>query len=577
MKLLSFCVLVYFTIVNAHSTIFVANYGAYPNDNLDDTNRIQLAVNAAIEAGVKTTIVFGLGIYNLSAAISINSASNLTITGQGIDQTFLIGHSPSSIFTIQSCQGLTISSLSIDFDPLPFTAGYVVGVNKTFLDLQVQSPHQTDVGRLVGAILRYDPIAMRPAFGPNTYEIYQTLSPNDTTSLVSPGVLRIPLAYATQFRVGDAIVARYTGQNHVIQGTDAQDLIVDSLNVYTSWCMSFAMARVRRLTVKNYHVLPRHGRWLSTTADCLNFLDSREYVHISDSTCSSMGDDGLNISDLYFIVKEIINSTTLLIQTFNWADTLNVGIGTTLEFSRNGQPFNAYTKGTIVSTKDYDSKSRIFTFVEPISVNVNDYVVVSNVPEVIVKNLTIENNRARGMLLQTRNIFVKQSVLNRTSGPAILLQPSLYWHEGPAAINVTLTENLFINNNEGIASEKGMIAIAPDPIQLIPVVANIEISSSTFFTGTSSQALVQIYNGNNLFFSRNYIVTNNSIPLIKICNTRNATAENNTLINTQTKIEQYYVLDQINPCSNNLSSLIDIPPSAFNSSFPPPVILPSDF
>ena len=434
-----------FSIILSHSSvIFVSNYGAYPDDKLDDTKEIQLAVNTGISLDGETTIVFGLGVYNLSASITINSAKNLTIIGQGIDQTFLIGNRPTSIFTIQSCQGLTIGFLSIDFDPLPFTAGYVIDVNKTFLDLQVQSPHQPDVDRLVGAILRYDPIEMRPAFGSNTYEIYQSPSANATTSLVSPGILRIPLVYPTQFHIGDPIVARYSGQNHVISGSDAEDLTVDSLNIYTSWCMGFAITRVRRLNIRNYHVLPRHGRWLSTTADCLNFLDSREYVHISDSTCSSMGDDGLSVHSMYFIVQQILNSTTIIIQTFNWPDTLNFGIGTTLEFSPHDQPFTPYTKGTIASTKDNDSKSRIFTFTKPLIVNVNDYVVVSDVPEVMVKNLTVENNRARGILLQSRNILIKQSTLNRTSGPAILFQPSLYWHEGPGAINVTLTENVFL-------------------------------------------------------------------------------------------------------------------------------------
>jgi hypothetical protein len=553
-------------------TFSVSNYGAYPNDNFDDTNAIQTAINEAINSGLKSTVVFGFGIYDLSSAIAIFKANSLTITGQGIDKTFLIGNSPTSIFTIQSSQDLTISSLSIDFDPLPFTAGYVIHVNDTYLDLQVIPPHRTDINQLVGAILRYDPITMRPAFGPNTYEIYQTPSPNATTSLISPGILRIPLTWPTQFRSGDPIVARYGSQNHAISGEDAQDLTIESINIYTSWCMAFALTRIRRLNVMNFHVLPRDGRWMSTTADCLNFLDSREYVNISDSKCSSMGDDGLNVSDLYFIVQQIINSTSLIIQTFNWPDTLNVGIGTELEFSTNQQPFTAYTKGIIESTADYDSKSRIFTFNNPINVNVNDYVVVSDVPQVIVKNLTIENNRARGILLQTRNIIIRQSKLNQTSGPAILFQPSLYWHEGPGAINITLTENLYINNNEGIAQQEGIITFLPDPIQLIPVITNVEISSSTFLMGIYNQAMIQSYNGDNISFYGNYIATNNSIPLINICNSRNFTANNNTLVNTQTKIEQYYIFDQIKPCSTNLSSLINIPPSAFNSSFSPPVL-----
>jgi hypothetical protein len=59
----------------------------------------------------------------------------LTITGQAIDQTFLIGNSPSSIFLVEFSQDLIITSLSIDSDPLPFTAGYIIHVNETYLDL----------------------------------------------------------------------------------------------------------------------------------------------------------------------------------------------------------------------------------------------------------------------------------------------------------------------------------------------------------------------------------------------------------------------------------------------------------
>jgi hypothetical protein len=555
-------------------TFHVSRYGAYPNDNLDDTKGIQLAINEAIRSGPSNDVVFGLGTYNLSFAISISYANNLTVTGQGIDKTFLIGNSPASIFALGFCQGLTITSLSIDFDPLPFTAGYVVSVNENYLDLQVTPPHQTNINQQIKGILRYDPVAMRPAFGPNTYEIYQKPSPNATTSLVSPGILRIPLSSPSKFVVGDPIVVRYGFQSHVIHSQDAQDLTVQSIKIYTSWCMGFAAARTRRLNINDYNVVPRDGRWMSTIVDCLHFVDSREYISISNSKCSSMGDDGLNVHAVYFIVKKIINSTALIVQTLNSPDILNVGIGTDLEFDTNEQPFTPHAKGTVTSTQVVDSVSRLFTFANLVDVNINDYVVVSDAPKLTIRNFTVENNRARGILLETRNIDIRQSLFNRTSGPAILFQPSLYWHEGPYAINVTLSENLYINNNEGIAQQEGIITMLPDPTQLVPIVTNVQITSSTFLVGNYSQGIIQSYNGNNVAFNENYIATNLSSPLIAICNTRNITANNNTVVNKLTKIDQYYVLDQNNPCLANLSSLIDLPPSAFNSSFPPPVALP---
>jgi hypothetical protein len=549
----------------------VSNYGAYPNDNLDDTNGIQLAINKAIHSGLNNNVVFGFGTYNLSSEITIFYANNLTITGQGIDKTLLIGNSPSSIFFVEFCQGLIITSLSIDYDPLPFTAGYVIHVNETYLDLEVKPPHQTNINQQVQAILRYDPISMRPAFGLNTYEIYQTPFPNATTSLISPGIVRIPLNLPSKFIVGDPIVVRYAFQNHVIVEKDSQDLTIQSINIYTSWCMGFGAGRTKRLNIIDFNVIPRNERWMSTIADCMHFMDTREYIYIENSKCSSMGDDGLNVHATYFSVKQIINSTTLIVQTLLFPTILNVGIGTDLEFGSSQQPFTPHARGTVISTKIYDSNSQIFTFNSSVNVTVNDTVVISDTPQLTIRNLTVENNRARGILLETRNVTVTQSIFNRTSGPAILFQPSLSWHEGPYAINVTLSENLYINNNEGISKNKGVISILPDPIQLIPIITNVQITSSTFLIGKYNQGVLQSYNGDNISFYGNYIATNHSLPFIAICNTRNITANNNTLINNLAKIDQYYTLDQNTRCLTNLSSLIDLPPSAFNSSFPPPV------
>ncbi len=62
----------------------VSKSGAYPNDNIDDTLAIQLAINTAIEE-LNSTIIFGHGIYNISSTITISDATNLTIQGQSID------------------------------------------------------------------------------------------------------------------------------------------------------------------------------------------------------------------------------------------------------------------------------------------------------------------------------------------------------------------------------------------------------------------------------------------------------------------------------------------------------------
>ena len=553
-------------------TFFVSNYGAHPNDNLDDTIAIQTTINEAIKDGSISDIVFGNGIYTISSTMSILNATNLTIIGQGIDRTFLIGYNQGAIFSATYCEGLKLTSFSIDYNPLPFTAGYVVNVSDKYIDVQVVSPHQTDVDRQVQAILRYDPIHMRPAFGPNTYEIYQIPSLNANTTLVSPGILRIPLASPSRFLQQDPVVVRYAFKDHAIYGQDVTDMIVQSITIYTSWFMGFVTLRAKRLNVIDYHIKPHDGRWMSSIVDCMHFLDSREYISISDSSCQGMGDDGLNVHSVLFLVTEVINSNTIIIEATNLTDPIDFGTGTDLEFSSRQQPFTVYGNGTVASIVFDSQNTRKVTFTSPVNISVGDYACVADTPRLTIRNLTVSHNRARGILLETRNIDVRQSFFNRTSGPAVLIQPSMFWHEGPEARNITLIDNIFIENNEGLTQEKGIITILPDPPQLVPIFNDIRIESSTFYFGTYSQGLLQSDNINNLFISGNYIATNSSTPLISICNSRNISAANNCVVNNQTKIDQYYTFDSTNPCSMNLSSLIDLPASAFNSSFPPPVI-----
>ncbi|CAF3647645.1 unnamed protein product [Rotaria socialis] len=558
-------------------TFLVSDYGVYPNDDLDDTIGIQLAVNAAIKHGFASDIIFEYGIYTITSTILIMNATDLTIRGQGADQTYLIGYNQVSMFFTQYCQALTLTSFSIDYNPLPFTAGYVVNVDDKYLDIKVVPPHQADINRQVQAILRYDPIEMRPAFGPNTYEIYQIPPTDAKTTVVSPGVLRLPLRLPSKFLKGDPIVARYAFGGHAIYGQDVTDMTIQSITIYTSWGMGFVTLRARRLNIMNYQVLPQNGRWMSSIVDCMHFADTREYISISDSICEAMGDDGLNVHAVFFLVTEIISSNTIIIAATNWTDPLDFGVGTTLEFSYNQQPFTIHENGTVSSLIFNSTNSRKIIFTNSVSVNVGDWVCVANTPLLTIRNFTVANNRARGVLLETRNVDIRKSLFKRTSGPAVLIQPSIYWHEGPEARNISLSENIYIDNNEGIAQEKGIITILPDPLQLVPVINDIRIESSTFYFGIYSQALLQCDNTNLLLIRGNYIATNSSTPFISICNSRNISAENNCVVNSETKIDEYYSFDPTTPCSKNLSSLIDLPPSAFNSSFPPPVVLKDFF
>ncbi len=124
------------------------------------------------------------------------------------------------------------------------------------------------------SIFRYDPIEKKPAFGSKAYQIFQTPPTNVGTSLVSPGVLRIPIRTRYQFVQGDPIVAIYFPSDHTIELKYTSDVTIQSITMYDSWMMGLLTFRVTRLNVIDYHTEPRDGHWLSTNSDCMHFIDT---------------------------------------------------------------------------------------------------------------------------------------------------------------------------------------------------------------------------------------------------------------------------------------------------------------
>jgi hypothetical protein len=93
--------------------------------------------------------------------------------------------------------------------------------------------------------------------------------------------------------------------------------------------------------------------------------------------------------------------------------------------------------------------------------------------------------------LTTRNIDIRHSLFNQTSGTAVLIQPSMYWHEGPETRNISLIAIVYIENTEGIAQEKGIITILPDPSELVAVQSDLRIKTSIFYFEIYSQEPIQ--------------------------------------------------------------------------------------
>ncbi|MBZ2196279.1 right-handed parallel beta-helix repeat-containing protein [Occultella gossypii] len=132
---------------SAHpDAIHVRDFGAVPDDGIDDTVAIRTALAAAIASGRPTTVLFDSGTYQLTpdpdggASLPITGAVGLTLVGavgaDGRPTTRLVGGlplandiAPATQFTLTDCQGLTMKNFVLDYSPRATSSGEVVSVD----------------------------------------------------------------------------------------------------------------------------------------------------------------------------------------------------------------------------------------------------------------------------------------------------------------------------------------------------------------------------------------------------------------------------------------------------------------
>ena len=115
----------------------VAAFGAKPNDAEDDRAAFQQAA-AALADQPGSILELEAGIYRLGApdgpdpcVITFRNLDRITIRGRGTNATLLLIASPRHGGAgFYQCQDTWLESVTIDYDPVPFTQGRVLAVNR---------------------------------------------------------------------------------------------------------------------------------------------------------------------------------------------------------------------------------------------------------------------------------------------------------------------------------------------------------------------------------------------------------------------------------------------------------------
>lgn len=124
--------------MNVRTVLKVSDFGAIPNDGLNDYSAITATLDAARKASGPVQITFEPGVYHFASdtekltkkdgALSLFGLTNLAIEGNGAK---IIINRPHMCFVYAlSCTNIIVRNFTVDYDPLPFTQGTVIGIEQ---------------------------------------------------------------------------------------------------------------------------------------------------------------------------------------------------------------------------------------------------------------------------------------------------------------------------------------------------------------------------------------------------------------------------------------------------------------
>jgi hypothetical protein len=331
----------------------VRDFGAKADGVTDDSKAINDAIRSAIAKGPGASVLIpsgryllatptqtrGQGVYTKAAAgIDINSigygikthvlasgATGLTISGE--PGTVLLMRDPSATgIYLDRCTGTVLSSIAVDYDPLPFTQGAIVAAElaaRSF-DFKLDSGYQPPNAGYLGQALAVG----GGGFG-LVYAASGDLKPVSTNALGS-----VPLAGITSrpdgtFRVqstvplsgvgpGDrfAWTGRRAASGQAVTLKLCTDCRVESVTVYSAPGLAFLPEDCDGLTFRGCVIdVPQgSGRLISANADGIHCKSNKRGPLIDSCRFTRNGDDSFTIVQLAQHVLATPSPTDLVVE-----------------------------------------------------------------------------------------------------------------------------------------------------------------------------------------------------------------------------------------------------------------------
>lgn len=520
----------FFFIILVGACLFFLNRHFSPLHGSNEPRDPQVLLDLLAKAEKENArVVIPPGVYRFcdtrAAGVNIQGMRRATIVADGVTVVFKPGQS----LSLNDCEDVTLSGLTVDYDPLPFTQGMIMEIDQAEKSLTValddgypdlESLPKTDL--LLHII--FDPATLDPRPMHTDYFRKRTPLGNRAFKLSNlfSGFAFDPPGPAGGARAGDriALLSRQGTAVNIRRGTRVR---LEGVTVFTSPGYAFwEVDGDGGNQYKKCRILRKPGttRLVTTVADGLHSYHVRKGPLIEECQFEDTVDDTIAIHGFFSIVLEAPSAHTVFIVSPFGQD---FSTGARLEFHEmpHGLPLGEAVVKSVekippsalaVPVADVrqsfirqNFNLRNLPVTQALKVELDrdialppgKLVLISSSEQcgsgAIIRNNTLRGGHVRGVIVKADNVLVEGNRFEGIGANAILVFPELHFLEGPISSRVTIRGNTITHCGWKVLSPghavpgvggaiqtcTGMARAFPPQCDPYPVIRDVTISNNT--------------------------------------------------------------------------------------------------
>ena len=429
--------------------IEVSTYGIFPEDCRENTWKLrQMLDQLREEEGIQ--IIFEPGTYHFypdyavekllyisnhdedtikRIAFDLTGFQHLVIRGE---ETQFLFHTDVIPFYLHACEDITIEGVKIDYVRPGYSEGKIRELEPQRMVVEIdptEYPYEIFNGRLYfrgenffnemtyGCLemdgKRHAPVCQGHDIGFNRPYPWSYGAVFDE---LEPGVVEIRLLGDKEFlktsQVGNDLIFRHHARTHpAFYVTYSKDIVLQDIVLYHCVGMAVIAQFSENLTMRRFDVRrhPEKKRIFTATADGFHLIYCRGKIQIQDCLLENQLDDPLNVHGIYGRIHKIISEREVMVE-------LVEGMQKGVPLGKKGEQFRIIDNETMLEIETVrleehqmlNGDYQYMKFDRPVTEWKESFVVENTdyVPDVLVEGCTFQNNRARGLLLDTGSVNV---------------------------------------------------------------------------------------------------------------------------------------------------------------------------